>query len=84
MILRLARLALLASVLGTACSAASAVSAADNRAIELPAMWEYSAPLIAPNDLRFVFQGMLDAHKAGEGYGRFQWRIGMLTPVRKP
>ena len=36
---------------------------------------------VDPNHLRFVFQGMLDAHKSGKGYGQFQWRIGMLTPV---
>lgn len=35
-----------------------------------------------PADLRFVFQGMLDRHKRGKGYGDFQWRIGMLKPVR--
>jgi hypothetical protein len=36
---------------------------------------------IDPRDLRFVFQGMLDAHKSGKGYGQFQWRIGILTPA---
>lgn len=36
---------------------------------------------VDPEDLRFIFQGMLDAHKSGKGYGQFQWRIGMLTPV---
>ena len=35
-----------------------------------------------PADLRFVFQGMLEKDKAGTGYGRFAWRIGLLTPVR--
>jgi hypothetical protein len=34
------------------------------------------------NNLRFVFQGMLEAEKAGKGYGQFPWRIGILTPVR--
>lgn len=38
--------------------------------------------IVDPANLRFVFQGMLDAHKAGKGYGQFQWRIGMLTPVK--
>ena len=38
---------------------------------------------INPNNLRFIFQGMWDAHKSGKGYGQFQWRIGMLTPVKK-
>jgi glycosyl hydrolase family 62 len=34
-----------------------------------------------PQNLRFVFQGMLDKQKAGKGYGGFSWRIGMLTPA---
>lgn len=38
---------------------------------------------IDPADLRFIFQGMLDEHKKGKGYGAFQWRIGMLTPEPK-
>jgi hypothetical protein len=38
---------------------------------------------VDPGDLRFVFQGMWDAHKSGKEYGQFQWRIGMLTPVRQ-
>lgn len=37
--------------------------------------------IIDPSNLHFVFQGMLDRHKSGKSYGRFQWRIGMLTPV---
>jgi hypothetical protein len=32
-------------------------------------------------NLRFVFQGMWEKDKGGKGYGQFQWRIGMLTPV---
>ncbi len=36
---------------------------------------------VNPNDLRFIFQGMWDRDKSGKGYGQFQWRIGMLTPV---
>jgi hypothetical protein len=39
---------------------------------------------VDPHHLRFVFQGMLDAHKSGKGYGDFQWRIGILTPVEVP
>jgi hypothetical protein len=35
---------------------------------------------VDPNNLRFVFQGMLDRDKAGKSYGEFRWRIGMLTP----
>lgn len=37
---------------------------------------------INPDDLRVVFQGMWQKHKRGQGYGAFQWRIGMLTPER--
>lgn len=33
-------------------------------------------------NLRFLFQGMLEREKGGRNYGQFQWRIGMLTPVR--
>jgi hypothetical protein len=35
---------------------------------------------IDPGDWRFLFQGMLDRDKSGKGYGRFQWRLGLLTP----
>ncbi|MHC4606148.1 MAG: non-reducing end alpha-L-arabinofuranosidase family hydrolase [Planctomycetota bacterium] len=37
--------------------------------------------VVDPANLRFLFQGMLDKHKSGKGYGQFQWRIGLLTPV---
>ncbi len=37
--------------------------------------------IVDPQRLQFVFQGMLDADKSGKGYGQFQWRIGILTPV---
>ncbi len=33
------------------------------------------------DNLKFVFQGMLNKDKSGKGYGKFQWRIGILTPV---
>ena len=36
---------------------------------------------VDPGNLRFLFQGMLDKDKGGKGYGQFQWRLGMLTPV---
>jgi hypothetical protein len=36
---------------------------------------------VDPGNLRFIFQGMMDKDKAKKDYGRFQWRIGMLTPV---
>ena len=39
---------------------------------------------IDPARWQFVFQGMLDRHKAGKGYGDFQWRIGILNPVLDP
>ncbi len=39
--------------------------------------------IVDPQNLRFIFQGMLDAHKSGKGYGQFQWRIGMLTPAKQ-
>jgi hypothetical protein len=37
---------------------------------------------VDPANLRFVFQGMREQDKGGLGYGRFQWRIGLLTPAR--
>jgi len=36
---------------------------------------------VDPGNLRLLFQGMLDKHKAGQSYGQFQWRIGILTPA---
>ena len=36
---------------------------------------------VDPDKLRFLFQGMLEKDKGGRGYGQFQWRLGMLTPV---
>ena len=36
---------------------------------------------VDPENLRFVFQGMLDQQKDGKTYGQFPWRIGMLTPA---
>lgn len=38
-------------------------------------------PTIDPDNLRFLFQGMLEADKGGTGYGQFQWRLGMLVPA---
>jgi hypothetical protein len=38
---------------------------------------------IDPTNLRFIFQGMWDKDKRNKGYGAFQWRIGMLTPVTR-
>ena len=38
---------------------------------------------VDPENLKFVFQGMLDQQKSGKAYGGFEWRIGMLTPVIK-
>ena len=36
---------------------------------------------VNPDDLQFIFQGMLEKDKSGTGYGQYQWRIGMLTPI---
>lgn len=36
---------------------------------------------VDPDNLVFIFQGMLDRDKTNKGYGQFQWRIGRLTPV---
>lgn len=38
---------------------------------------------VDPENLRFIFQGMWDKDKSGKSYGRFGWRIGMLTPAGK-
>jgi hypothetical protein len=39
--------------------------------------------VVDPAHLRFVFQGMLESEKGGKDYGRFSWRIGILTPVQQ-
>ena len=36
---------------------------------------------VDPGNLRFVFQGLLEKDKAGKGYGKWPWRIGILTPL---
>jgi hypothetical protein len=36
---------------------------------------------VDPGHLRLLFQGMWEKDKAGTGYGQFQWRLGILTPV---
>ncbi|PQO33472.1 glycoside hydrolase [Blastopirellula marina] len=36
---------------------------------------------IDPADMRFIFQGTWDKDKQGKAYGKFLWRIGMLTPI---
>jgi hypothetical protein len=36
---------------------------------------------VDPDNLRFVFQGMLDQQKDDKTYGQFPWRIGMLSPA---
>jgi hypothetical protein len=33
---------------------------------------------IDPADLRFVFQGVSDAERAGRKYGEIPWRLGLL------
>lgn len=37
---------------------------------------------VDPSNLEFVFQGMMEADKTKNNYGKFLWRIGKLTPVR--
>jgi len=39
---------------------------------------------VDPENLRFVFQGMLEQEKADKDYGQFLWRIGILSPVNDP
>ncbi len=34
------------------------------------------------NNLRFVFQGMLQKEKSGIPYGKYHWKIGILAPSR--
>jgi hypothetical protein len=36
---------------------------------------------VDPDNLQFIFQGMLEKEKSGIGYGQYPWRIGMLTPI---
>ena len=36
---------------------------------------------IDPEKWQFLFQGMLEKDKAQKGYGQFQWRLGLLSPV---
>jgi len=36
---------------------------------------------VDPDNLQLVFQGMLQSEKAGKPYGKFPWRIGILTPA---
>jgi len=36
---------------------------------------------VDPTDLRFLFQGVTNAARAGKPYGRIPWRLGMLQPV---
>jgi len=36
---------------------------------------------VDPDDLRLLFQGMLDKDKGGKNYGQFQWRLGILRPA---
>ena len=38
--------------------------------------------MVDPSELQFIFQGMLEKDKSGVGYGQYQWRIGMLTPIQ--
>lgn len=38
--------------------------------------------IIDPDNLQFLFQGMLQSDKNKMGYGQFNWRLGLLTPTR--
>ena len=38
--------------------------------------------IVDPKNLQFLFQGMLERDKNKNGYGEFNWRLGLLTPVR--
>ena len=35
---------------------------------------------VEPNNLRFLFQGVLDQERAGKPYGQIPWRLGLLEP----
>ncbi|QDU37187.1 Alpha-L-arabinofuranosidase C precursor [Maioricimonas rarisocia] len=37
--------------------------------------------VVDPDNLQFVFQGMLERDKSKRGYGAYSWRIGMLRPI---
>jgi len=36
---------------------------------------------VDPNNLSLLFQGLLESKKKGLPYGKYPWRIGLLTPV---
>lgn len=40
--------------------------------------------LIDPANLRFLFQGVTNRNRAGKGYGRIPWRLGILEPALGP
>ena len=40
--------------------------------------------VVDPASLQMLFQGMLQKDKSGIGYGRFDWRLGLLTPLLGP
>lgn len=37
--------------------------------------------VIDPDNFQLLFQGMLEQDKKRKGYGEFNWRLGLLTPV---
>ncbi len=37
--------------------------------------------IVDPENLRFLFQGMVDKDKSQKEYGAFDWRLGILDPV---
>lgn len=38
--------------------------------------------IVDPEQYQLLFQGMLQADKRRKGYGDFNWRLGLLTPLR--
>jgi hypothetical protein len=37
---------------------------------------------VDPNQLRFLFQGVLDRDRRGKPYGQIPWRLGILEPLK--
>ncbi|MDA0839047.1 MAG: non-reducing end alpha-L-arabinofuranosidase family hydrolase [Planctomycetota bacterium] len=37
---------------------------------------------VDPQNLRLIFQGVLDRDRGGKNYGEIPWRLGLLTPVQ--
>ena len=39
---------------------------------------------VDPAKIKLLFQGVSDKNKAGKKYGQIPWRLGILSPARKP